>query len=182
MVRSNSKEVILDAAEAVVLEAGAGHLSLDMVARKAGISKGGLMYNFPTKEALLKAMLDRLIAQFYDDKARIEKNIPRGPGQSLKAGIMAVMDENERRDHTALAILAAAAYDPSLLETLRQVNKEHVKELAGSDVKFERAAIISLASDGLLLWELLRISPFSKDERERLKEEMMRMIDESRKG
>ena len=61
--RKNSKEAILDAAEAVVLDSGAGHLSLDIVAQKAGVSKGGLMYNFPTKKALLSAMMNRLMQQ-----------------------------------------------------------------------------------------------------------------------
>ena len=52
-------ERLLDAAERLVSEVGAGHLTLEAVARAAGVSKGGLLYHFPSKEALLQAMIDR---------------------------------------------------------------------------------------------------------------------------
>jgi AcrR family transcriptional regulator len=60
MARPSSKEIILEAAEAIVLESGAVHMTLDAVAERSGVSKGGLMYNFPTKEALLEAMINRM--------------------------------------------------------------------------------------------------------------------------
>ncbi len=36
-------------------------LSLDSVARAAGLTKPGLMYHFPTKEALMTALVDRVV-------------------------------------------------------------------------------------------------------------------------
>jgi hypothetical protein len=44
-----SKDRILDAAERVVLRDGVTHLTLDAVAAETGISKGGLLYHFPSK-------------------------------------------------------------------------------------------------------------------------------------
>ena len=41
MVRESSKDAILDAAEAIVREQGAAHLTLDAAAERAGLSKGG---------------------------------------------------------------------------------------------------------------------------------------------
>src|SRR3989337_1315491 len=52
--RKSSREKILDAAAELVAEIGAGRLTLEAVAERAGLSKGGLLYNFPTKAALLK--------------------------------------------------------------------------------------------------------------------------------
>jgi hypothetical protein len=54
--RPGSREAILDAAEALVGEAGAAHLTLDGVAARAGASKGGVLYNFATKEAPVRGM------------------------------------------------------------------------------------------------------------------------------
>ena len=51
--RKSSREKILDAAAELVTEIGAGRLTLEAVAEKAGLSKGGLLYNFPTKEAAI---------------------------------------------------------------------------------------------------------------------------------
>ncbi len=55
---------ILDAAEAVILDSGGRQFTLDAVAERAGISKGGLIYSFPNKDALVVAALDRETARF----------------------------------------------------------------------------------------------------------------------
>ncbi|HBF34148.1 TPA: hypothetical protein DDW35_06255, partial [Candidatus Sumerlaeota bacterium] len=83
VARPDSKEAILDAAESVVLEHGASHMTLDAVAERAGVSKGGLMYNFPTKEALLTAMITRLGTE--GDKLREQERakFPAGQGDEL---------------------------------------------------------------------------------------------------
>src|ERR671913_1054060 len=60
--RKSSREKLLDAAAELVSEIGSGRLTLDAVAGRAGLSKGGLLYNFPTKDALLQGMLERMIA------------------------------------------------------------------------------------------------------------------------
>jgi AcrR family transcriptional regulator len=180
--RKNSKEAILDAAEAVVLGSGAGHLSLDIVARKAGVSKGGLMYNFPTKKALLRAMINRLMEQFFFDREKKRKTLGKGPAALLKAGILAQLEPNERRERMGSSILAVAANDPDLLGIFRQAHREHLKELADSGIKFERAAILSLAADGLMLNELLRLSPYSIEQRNKIKKEIIQLIDEEVKS
>src|SRR5687768_15624169 len=52
-VVSPARERILEAAERVVGDVGAARMTLEGVAQAAGVSKGGLLYHFPTKEALL---------------------------------------------------------------------------------------------------------------------------------
>ena len=52
------------AAEELAREAGPGNLVLDAVAAKAGVSKGGLLYHFPTKAKLLEALVEQFLAEF----------------------------------------------------------------------------------------------------------------------
>ena len=52
--KTDCRQAILEAAERVVTEAGAAHLTLDAVAGKAGVSKGGLLYHFPSKKRWCK--------------------------------------------------------------------------------------------------------------------------------
>jgi AcrR family transcriptional regulator len=54
-----TRDRILDAALQVIAQAGACRMTLDAVAEAAGVSKGGLLYHFPDKEALLRNLLDR---------------------------------------------------------------------------------------------------------------------------
>ena len=53
---------LLDAAERVVLRDGAGQLTMDAVASEAGVSKGGVLYAFPSKDALIDALFSRVFA------------------------------------------------------------------------------------------------------------------------
>jgi AcrR family transcriptional regulator len=49
---------------AVILESGGRNFTLDAVAERAGISKGGLVYSFATKDELVRATLERELARF----------------------------------------------------------------------------------------------------------------------
>ena len=51
--------VLLDAAEAVVARQGIANLTLEAVAAEAGISKGGLLHHFRTKDRLIEALVTR---------------------------------------------------------------------------------------------------------------------------
>ena len=180
-VRKNSKELILDAAEAVVLQVGAGHMSTDLVARKAGISKGGLMYNFPTKKDLLKAMIARFIQQHYISRDEKLENMPEGPARLFKAGILAAIEPNEKRDSMGLSLLAASANDPDLLESVRLAHRELLRNIEASGIKFERAALVALAVDGVMFGRLLKLSPFSKEQINKIKQEIICLIDQEAK-
>lgn len=57
---------ILDAAERVFTQYGARRANVEDVARAAGISRSTLYRAYPTKEALLQAVLDREIDEFFD--------------------------------------------------------------------------------------------------------------------
>jgi AcrR family transcriptional regulator len=55
-----ARDAVLDAFEAVLIEEGERAATLDAVARRAGVSKGGLLYHFPNKEAMIGSLLERL--------------------------------------------------------------------------------------------------------------------------
>ena len=56
------REQIVDAAAAVITEQGIQNLSLSEIEKKAGMSRGQLTYYFRTKEDILLAVFDRLVA------------------------------------------------------------------------------------------------------------------------
>src|SRR5258707_15265358 len=60
--KESVRERILAAAMAVAKESGAGRLSLDAIAKRAGVSKGGLLYHFPKKDALMRALVEHHLA------------------------------------------------------------------------------------------------------------------------
>lgn len=60
-IASIRRDQIIEAAVAVIAEQGLQNLSLSEIEKKAGMSRGQLTYYFPTKEAILLAVFDRLL-------------------------------------------------------------------------------------------------------------------------
>lgn len=67
---SPTRERILDALEAVIAAHGTAGTTLEAVAAEAGVSKGGLLYHFGTKEALFTGLLERLRRLAEEDVAQ----------------------------------------------------------------------------------------------------------------
>ncbi|MGW4089005.1 TetR/AcrR family transcriptional regulator [Nocardia sp. NPDC004750] len=57
---ADTRDRILDALETLLLEKGMSHVTLENVAATAGVSKGGLLYHFKSKDALLAGLVRRL--------------------------------------------------------------------------------------------------------------------------
>jgi AcrR family transcriptional regulator len=178
--RPRSRDAILDAAETVVLEVGAAHLTFDAVADRAGVSKGGVIYHFPSKEVLLEAMVTRLLQRFTEQQAEAALNLPESPQRQLVAYVIASLTGNEETKRISAALLAAAANDPKLLAPVRQYYREWFARLGDFGLRFERAAAISLVVDGLCLLELLQLSPLDQAQRDRLSQEIFRLIEEGK--
>lgn len=179
MGRTNSREEILDAAEAVVVASGAGNLTLDAIAERAGISKGGLLYNFPTKEALLRAMLARLLERcdLGRREARESQVAPGDPAGDLKAYVHAGFRQSGDREPVSGALLAAGAADPRLLTPVREWHERSFRELSQGKRYPLRVLVLMLAMDGLWLNELLQTFPESEGVREALLAEMLRLAE-----
>ena len=189
-----ARDRLLDAAERVVVESGATHLTLDAVAKSAGVSKGGLLYHFPSKEALLEGMLSR---HFQDVDAevtkrlarRFEKTERRGNGSSRRAHkpsradvfserVRVLLELHPERPAVGAAMLAASADNPEHMEVCRTEYRKLLDEFARLPGGFERTALVLLAVQGLLLAELLHLSPYTPQERSRLAKAMLRAADQ----
>jgi len=175
--RPNSREAMLDAAQDVVLEGGAGKLTLDAVAKRAGVSKGGVMYNFPTKEALLKAMIERLVEHNRHAHAQVTAGLPDRPGRSLKAYVLNSVRALDVDDRVSGALLAALNSDRALLAPVAEYFSGRFARLV-QDVPFEQAALVYLATEGLWTQELLQLSPFTARQRAQMVRVLVRMAEQ----
>jgi AcrR family transcriptional regulator len=180
---SGARDRILDAAEQLVSAAGASNLTLDAVAQTAGVSKGGLLYHYPNKEALLVAMLERHCEQI-DARCELARSTLAADGRSsqasqLKAHVLGMLRSNAVRADLGTALLAAAANNPSLLDPIRQRYADTIGRLTSHPCSFPRAAIVALAVDGLMMGEVWRLTPFTPEQREQIVAELLRLVDEA---
>jgi len=175
-----ARERLLDAAERVVVESGATHLTLDAVAKSAGVSKGGLLYHFPSKEALLEGMLTR---HFDDVDAEVTKRLTTRAGKATRADrlrerVRVLLELHPERPAVGAAMVAASADNPELMAGCRAEYRKLLDEFARLPGGFERAALVLLAVQGLLLAELLHLSPYTPKERSRLAKALLRAADQ----
>lgn len=73
-----AREAVLDAYQRILVERGADAASMDAVAKEAGVSKGGLLYHFPTKADQDAALYARL-AELVDEDVEKMVSAPEGP-------------------------------------------------------------------------------------------------------
>lgn len=69
--RQARAELILDEAEKLLAEKGYHDASIDEIAARAGVAKGTLYQHFPSKEALILALLERNIKLFEQTIERV---------------------------------------------------------------------------------------------------------------
>ncbi len=174
-----ARDRILDAVGQLSTDLGAGNFTLEQVAQAAGVSKGGLLYHFPSKEALLHAMGERFLKSFETGRRDAREHLPDEPSADLKASVLGSLCRPESQGCQGAALLTAAANDPSLVAIFRTCLADYTSELASWQGSFERKAIVSLAVDGLILREALRISPFTPEQRDAVIHSLLQLADEA---
>ncbi len=157
---SPTRERILDALESVVAQDGPAGATLEAVAAKAGISKGGLLYHFGTKEALYRGLLDRLKRLACEDVEMWRRS---------EGGIVAA--------YLQASTIAEGTYTATLLAALRLLGTSGVDVEEAVLTSFETwyqaladelddpvtARLIHLVGDGLYLHALVGARPDALD-------------------
>ena len=157
MAAESARDRILDAAEARLLKLGPTGLVLEAVATDAGVSKGGLLYHFPCKEALVEVLTERMLDGFDELLAELEGAEPFG-ARARAYLASTVRPSGEPADNSGqlmAGILAALGRESSELERVRTRFSAWHQALAGDGLDETTAAIVRLAADGLWLSSLL---------------------------
>lgn len=172
-----SRNAALDAALAIIARDGPGRLTLDAIARESGLSKGGVMHQFRTKQAVLKALLERQMTHFAEFTSRYmatAREVSEQP--ELAAQLATVREASIQPNSAALGVLAAMVEDPSLMELPRAADVEIIKAIKAEASDPDLALLRWAAARGLLLSGLFGMSPLGKDEHQRL---FKRLMDDS---
>jgi AcrR family transcriptional regulator len=169
----DTRERLLDAATRVLLQRGAEHLTLSAVAAESGVSKGGLLYHFASKQALVRGLIDRLVGRFDSaigasgqepgaaTRAYLAHSIGPTPLEASSAG-----GPGDRQ--TAAALLAGLLVDPSSLGPLRDHYARWQHRLENDGIEPAVATTIRLVADGWWQAELLELAPPDAALRERV--------------
>jgi AcrR family transcriptional regulator len=163
--RTIDRDAILDAAVRVVLREGASGLSIDAVAKEAGVSKSTVVYDHKTKSALLEALVDR---QVKSDMKHIDDCIAASqdkPHPELFGRIAACEAQIEDADRAvAIAISASVSNEESLQDLMREWTEKDLEAMA-SGPRPEAALMAYFALMGFYATELFGFRTWRETER-----------------
>lgn len=172
--------MVLDAAEKVATREGAARLTLEAVAAEAGISKASVLYDYKTKRALVRAVIERRVAT---EKARIAifvDALADQPNARIRGRLAATSRSFSDEDRSvALNLCAALAQDEELREPIQQSYGELIADISSNSTHPRGAMLAFLAAEGLMLMEWFGLHNWAADERERLVAEIGWLVDQS---
>jgi AcrR family transcriptional regulator len=124
-----TRQRVLDAAIATILERGYYHASSNEIARRAGVTWGALQHQFGTREALLLDVLNDRWGRLHDEMATAEIT-----GDTLEDRLRAVLDvlatHYAQPEHLVqLQILLDLTHNPGTSEEARRAVAAHGRAL-----------------------------------------------------
>lgn len=184
MVRQDTDETrkkVLDAAEAVVLRGGLGSLTLDAVAQEAGLSKGGLLHHFPSKDQLIEGMVRRSAEGWRGCYCEGYEQAPEGPGRMVRGLLAHCLSDafqwsEELRRNTS-ACFAAMAQNPELIEPMREAYNELHRRVEEDGLPPGVGAAIAASIDGLWLYWALGLADVNQEMVVRVGKALERMLE-----
>ena len=148
----SKRELLLQAAAEVALQSGAGAMTLEAVAAQAGVSKGGLLYHFASKDALIEAMIALLVSSFESAiEAEISRDLQPLAGRFLRAYVRVSTAPQDDSDALAHSLMAAVTINHRLLGAMREADARWQKRAENDGLPADLATIVRLAADGCWL-------------------------------
>ena len=162
--RKQARDKILAAAEELARVAGPGNLSLDAVAARAGVSKGGLLYHFPTKAKLLEALVEQFLASFDQTLRDRETESAGAPDSLVRAYLDILVGEHLCHQPPPSGLLAALGEDPDFLAPVRRFDRSLLDRMKANASDPVMALIVYLALQGIKSMQLLNIETIDGEE------------------
>ncbi|WP_407565136.1 TetR family transcriptional regulator [Streptomyces sp. 184] len=152
-MRPSSRTQILEAAVRVVERAGITALTLDAAAAEAGLTKPGLMYHFPNRDALLVA-IQRHLTETLDRHLRTELGKPYEEATPRERAAAYARCCGQSGGTADFAFMVASATRPELARLWDELADRWAPEPAGPDPDPEAVDLFlaRLAADGLWLF------------------------------
>ncbi|MEV0049012.1 TetR/AcrR family transcriptional regulator [Saccharopolyspora shandongensis] len=178
----DTRRLLLEAAARVISRQGVG-ATLDAIARHAGVSKGGLVYHFASKQALLVALAQEQIDAFRD-AVLAQITGPEGtPGRLTRAYVRASLaplggDEALER----LSLIAQLLAVPEVLDIVREDERRWQSDIDADGVPTATQRVVLAAADGISARPIWTPPDLDLPARQELEEALIGMIDAAISG
>ncbi|MCR2811586.1 TetR family transcriptional regulator [Microbacterium sp. zg.Y1090] len=141
-----ARESVLDAFETLLIDDGPRAATMEAAASAAGVSKGGLLYHFASKDALEAGLLERMEQLAHDDVAQLVA-APEGPVAAFLRS--SIMDDSALDRALIAGSRLAQGGSPAATAALRRVREMWEQALRPHTRDETTLQLVLLVSDGL---------------------------------
>ena len=165
---AQTRELIFDSCSQILRRDGLASLTLEAVAEEAGLSKGGLLYHFPTKVALIEALFEHHNSLFEVRLQELTAAEDDVPGAWLRAYAKASIEQITDPDCASLyaSLFAAEERYASAHQLMREKYVRWQSQVEQSGLDPVWATMLRFAVDGLWFSEMHRYAPPDPKRRE----------------
>lgn len=177
----NSKDILMEALERVILHRGFANVTIDSVAAEAEVSKGCVLHHFPTKNKLIEALIERNAQHWRDTIEQTCAVAGDQPGDIVRSILNHALNDNDcwsqEMRTISQAIFAALAQDPELVKPMQDTYKEVRERLKEDGLPEGVAEVVISVLDGLWFTWVLGISSVGRERLENLGQVLNDLID-----
>ncbi len=177
-MRPSNRTRILEAAVRLIDQAGMTAVTFDAVAAEANLTRGGLIYHFPSREALLLGIHQFMADAWEHDMRQAAGGAPDALTPPERHAAYARVSA-EGASRALLLMMLEGAGDSACAAPWREVNERWAPP-APDEALHDRVAldryVARLASDGLWLQSTMPESPLSPALRQRIAEHLAALL------
>ncbi|WP_328468078.1 TetR/AcrR family transcriptional regulator [Actinoplanes sp. NBC_00393] len=145
-----TRRALLDAAGEAIRTRGV-NATLDEIARHAGVSKGGLIYHFASKDELILELARDLLATW---RAQVESRLDpadTGPGRLTRAYVRALLTpaEDAVAARKSMALISQLATVPAVVELVEADTRQLNADLHADGLPADVQTLVTAAADGV---------------------------------
>ncbi|HEV3431918.1 MAG TPA: TetR family transcriptional regulator [Paraburkholderia sp.] len=164
-----SRKKAIAAALAILTREGVGGLTFDSLSRESGISKGGLLHQFRTKQGVLEALLEHQRNEFRAIGAEYRQTEGRDKAEPTLASQIAIYRQALNQPHSvARAMLAVMVESPGMLEASRDQDGEVAKAIEKEAADHDLSLLRYFAASGMAFNLLIGLTELDEATRNRL--------------
>ncbi|RLP76538.1 TetR/AcrR family transcriptional regulator [Mycetocola tolaasinivorans] len=149
---NSTRDRILDAFQKLLITQGERAATLEACAAQAGVSKGGLLYHFGSRDALILGLIDRADAL----SATYLAEMQAAPGGVVDSLIRTSLFSDDMFDHATIALNRLAQEDHRAIACLLRFRHDTIALLEAELGDPVLAETVMLISDGMYYDSVLR--------------------------
>ncbi len=162
-----TRDLVFEASDRILCRDGFSHLTLARVADEAGLSKGGLLYHFPSKAALIEALFAYHNEKFEERLAALASEEGDDAGSWLRAYARASIEQITEPGNASLyaSLLAAEERYEQAHALMRHKYDDWQKRVDESGLDPQWSTLVRLAVDGMWFAEMHHYAPLDEARR-----------------